>query len=851
MALVVPLRDLSGAEPASAGGKGANLAALVRAGFPVPGGFVVTTDAYAAVAGEPGADIRAFRAALESAVLPQPLRAAIVTAYADLGGGPVAVRSSATAEDLPGAAFAGQQDTYLDVVGADAVVDAVRRCWGSLWNDRAVAYRQARGVDSGQVRIAVVVQEMVPAETAGVLFTADPVSGDRERIVVDAGRGLGEAVVSGLITPDHYVLDRHGGLRAWTPGRHSGTTSGRGGTEDGRNGNGAGRGGTVPGRGGAGVTRGGTPGGRGATLVRRGGAGAGPGGTAVGPRGTLVAKARDPGRLPDEVLRELARLGREAERLFGRPQDVEWACCADGRVSLLQARPMTALPAPPLELNAIQRRLASIMLEYLPVRPYPLDMSTWLPHGPAGLMGEVLAYFGLPGVLDGFVTEADGVADRIVPPAVKPSRRLLGMPFRIAALARRHDPARWTEDPRFVRYLERVRELAALDLTAMPWPRLLRVPREALDAARPMADLRIDYLPRTWLSLLRLLLMLKVLGRSSLLMDLINGAPTRTAEANRQLEALAARARSDPRLRAAVESLDPQRLVGFDDFRERFEAFLAEYGHRETTSPVLVTTPTWSDAPETVLGLVRVLAAEPLAGTGVGERAMAELLAHLLLRPPKRRAHVRRWVSAARAGIAFREDSHFYFTMPLPVLRRSLLEIGGRLRDAGVLDSAEEVFHLRLEELEGVGDPSAAGGLRATASARAARRAELAGVRMLNPRSVFPDRPTGDALVSGTPASGGTATGPVRVVRDPAEFGSLAAGDVLVCPYTNPAWTPLFQRAAAVVADSGGPASHAAIVAREYGIPAVMGTAFATNVLTDGALVAVDGDAGRVTAADS
>ncbi|CAM06482.1 pyruvate,water dikinase [Saccharopolyspora erythraea NRRL 2338] len=843
MALVVPLRDLPGANLASAGGKGANLAALVRAGFPVPSGFVVTTDAYAAVAGEPGPDTRAFRAALESAVVPEPVRAAIVAAYADLGGGPVAVRSSATAEDLPGAAFAGQQDTYLDVIGADAVVDAVRRCWGSLWSDRAVEYRRVRGVDSGQVRIAVVVQEMVPAETAGVLFTADPVSGDRERIVVDAGRGLGEAVVSGRVTPDHYVLDRHGDLRGWTPGRHGGAAPGRGGTENGRRGNRAARGGTAVHLGGIETVPGGT-------RVGWADADAGRSGTAVGPRGTLAAKAPGPDRLPDEVLRELARLGREAERLFGRPQDVEWAY-ADGRVSVLQARPMTALPPPPLELNVVQRRLASIMLEYMPVRPYPLDMSTWLPHGPAGLMGEVLAYFGLPGVIDGFVTEVDGVADRIVPPAVKPSRRLLAMPFRVAAPARRHDPARWTEDPRFVRYLERVRELASRDLTAMPWPRLLHMPREALDATRAVADLRIDYLPRTGLSLLRLLLALKVLGRSSLLMNLVNGAPTRTADANRELEALAARARSDPRLRAAVESLEPGRLADFDEFGARFEAFLTEYGHRETTSPLLVTTPTWSDAPETVLGLVKVLAAEPPVGTDVGERAMAGLLAHPLLRSPKRRARVRRWVSAARAGIAFREDSHFYFTMPLPVLRRSLLEIGGRLRDAGALGSAEDVFHLRLEGLEGVGDPAAAGGLRATASARAARRAELAGVRMLNLRSVFPDRPAGDALVSGTPASGGTDTGPVRVVRDPSEFGSLAAGDVLVCPYTNPAWTPLFQRAAAVVADSGGPASHAAIVAREYGIPAVMGTAVATSVLTDGTRVSVDGDVGRVTAADS
>jgi pyruvate,water dikinase len=217
---------------------------------------------------------------------------------------------------------------------------------------------------------------------------------------------------------------------------------------------------------------------------------------------------------------------------------------------------------------------------------------------------------------------------------------------------------------------------------------------------------------------------------------------------------------------------------------------------------------------------------------------------------------VERWVRAARAGLAFREDSHFYFTMPLPVLRRSLLELGGRLTAAGVLDAAADVFHLRLAELEAIEDVTPLPGPRRAALAaavcqRAAKRAELTGVPLLDPAAVFPRRDAGDALVSGTPASGGRATGPVKVIREPAEFANLVGGDVLVCPYTNPSWTPLFQRAAAVVVDSGGSASHAAIVAREYGVPAVMGTALGTTVLRDGQLVTVDGSTGRVTAAQA
>jgi rifampicin phosphotransferase len=229
-------------------------------------------------------------------------------------------------------------------------------------------------------------------------------------------------------------------------------------------------------------------------------------------------------------------------------------------------------------------------------------------------------------------------------------------------------------------------------------------------------------------------------------------------------------------------------------------------------------------------------------------------LTHPLLRGPRRRARMERWVQAARDGMAFREDSHFYFLMPLPILRQSLLEIGRRLYDAGVLDEPEDVFHLRLEELEAIDDPVTLDkpeSLRATVRVRAARREELAGVRLIDPAAVFPPRELGDAIITGSPASGGLATGRVAVIREPAEFDRLAPGDVLVCPYTNPAWTTLFQRAAAVVVDSGGPASHAAIVAREYGIPAVMGTGTGTSILTDGQLVTVDGTNGRVIAAAS
>ena len=809
MDFVMSLRDLDRQDLAIAGGKGANLGELVRAGLQVPAGFVVTTDAYARlvnlldlkitdrVAGGEGA---AIRASVEAAAMPADIQAAIADAYTALGAGSVAVRSSATAEDLPGAAFAGQQDTYLNIIGEAAVLDAVRRCWGSLWTDRAIAYRDRIGIEQADVKIAVVIQRMINAEVAGVMFTADPVSGDRKTILVDASSGLGEAVVSGLVTPDHYVLDDAGNVRNFQQGRRE-------------------------------------------VVIRSAAAGG------------VVREAGgtdDTQRLPDSVLAELAQLGTIGARHFGRPQDIEWAY-ADGQVWLLQARPMTALPPPPIKLNARQRMLGSVLLEYVPVRPYPIDMSTWVPYGPAGLMAKVVGTFGLRDAFEGFLPEDEyGVVDRFVPVAPRPTPRVLLAPWRIATLAHRYDPARWTDDPRFAAFLNHVRSLAAQDPKIMPWPWLKTVPRQALDLIKPIGDLRIDYLPGTMLSLLSLFIVLRLLGRSALLADLLV-TRTRTSDANHALEALAARVRDDPDLYEAVSTLDPRQLAAFPTFEADFSAYLAEYGHRETVTPVLVTPPTQRDAPDTVLALIKVLAAEPPRPPEDQDRVLHKLLQHPLLRGGRQRARVTRWVEAARAGMAFREDSHFYFLMPLPILRRSLLEMGRRLRDVELLEEPEQVFHLRLEELEAINDPTPlkdAERLRSAVRTRSARREELAGVRLIDPTAVFPQRDAGDALITGTPASSGSATGPVRLIHGPAEFGRLAAGDVLVCPYTNPAWTTLFQRAAAVVVDSGGPGSHAAIVAREYGIPAVMGTGTGTTTLTDGQLVTVDGSTGRVRAAE-
>ena len=827
--LVVPLSSFGADAGSLVGGKAANLGELLRAGLPVPGGFAVTTATYtiaAEIAGIPSLlsnpDIQPvnLRAALRSVEIPLNIREQIIAAYRLLGDDvPVAVRSSATAEDLPGAAFAGQQDTYLNVIGVEDVVDAVRRCWASLWTDRAVAYRHERGIEPQEVRIAVVVQEMVDAETAGVMFTADPVTGARDRIVVDAGTGLGEAVVSGLVTPDHYVLDRDGRVLDWSPGLGEVVVRSM-----------AGGGVRHESRAETDLSR---------TLAGSSRAPADPSTTPAGPNST-----NDDGAalLTADNLAKLAAHARTIAEHFGRPQDIEWALTGD-RIWITQARPMTALPPDTGELTRTQRLQAFILTEVLPARPYPMDMSTQTGHGPIQMMNDITRFFGLRGAFEDVLREEDGVVVELKPKPIRPTPRVLFTPVKLARRVRQFNPARWEQDPRQQGFLRERAALEELDLHSLGWTELLRVPPRALATMDICSGLRIDYLPGSLVAVARAAVLTTLLGRKSLLADLLGGAPTRTEDSNRALAQLARLVREDA---PPVE------------FNAALADFLQKYGRRETTSPLLVSTPTLAEKPEIFVNMVRALAAAPEdetpSHTSRSAEALRKLLTHPLLRGRRRRARVARWIRAAQYGVAFREDTHFYFTGALPTLRRAILEIGARLRDAGIVDEVDDVFHLRFEEVARICDPEdvpdkQAADLRTLIRQRAAKRAELAGVPLIDTSRVFRSSDSGDALVSGTPACAGIVTGVARIIHGADDFEKLGAGEILVCPYTNPAWTPLFARAGGVVVDTGSIASHAAIVAREYGIPAVMGTGIGTRNIADGERITVDGARGRVTRA--
>ena len=843
MPIVAPINVFTKKDITLAGGKGANLGELMNAGYVVPVGFIITTAAYAALFGEAGAGpqiasligktrdtelallaqvSQQIQAVIHEAPVPEDLRAAILEAYHRLGNGAVAVRSSATAEDLPEAAFAGQQETYLNIKGEAALLAAIQDCWASLWSERAISYRLRQGIDQASVKLAVVVQEMVPAEMAGVMFTADPISGDRGVLVIDANPGLGEAVVAGLATPDHFVVKKRGKriLEART-GRREVVFRARveGGIEQ-------------------------------------------------------IKNEEDPApmpALPDQAVRRLAQLGEQIQKHFGAPQDIEWAWIKDagknGRFFILQARPMTALPLNE-KINPAMRIVIPMLIEMWPERPFPLDVTTFT-GGLERAIGSLLVELIGPGAPDpgAVLAEEDGVAVRFAPPTVHPFPGVLISPWLALWKTRHFDPVHWQEDPLLAELTAEANELNGRDLSHLSWHENLETLQTALALMRKAMGIRLRYLPKALLGLGGLWILLRLTGHGDQFGNLVSGVETKTTEINAQLEGMARGIQANEELRDLFRRLPADQLpLAIDQlpagqtFRQRLDEFLDRYGHREIA--LTISQPAWKDRPSAVLAILKVLVsrahAEPSNSQDWSEYQRNLLSTSVLGKWPFRRPFIRA-VELSRTFFQIREDTHFYATLAQPPIRHVALELGRRLVEARALATQEDIFHLRLEELESLGNPwppapDVVNRLRSLVERRQAKRRALAGIPMFDPHWLTPARladASEEVLLSGSAGSPGTASGPVRVICNAEEFQKLQAGDVLVAPVTNPAWTPLFQRAAAVVVDAGGPASHAAIVAREYRVPAVMGTINATSLLRDGQWIEVDGSRGLVLKAEA
>ena len=837
--LARPLASLRAADVAVAGGKGANLGELIVAGFAVPEGFVLTTDAYRAAARAAGidpADPASAKERLRASPLPPEVDQAAREAYRALGGGPVAVRSSATAEDLPGASFAGQQDTILNVDGEEVLGDAIRRCWASLWNERAVAYRAALAVDPNTVALAVVVQRMVDAATAGVLFTAEPVTGTRGRAAIDAITGLGEALVSGAVDPDHFVADPATG----------------------------------------------------AVLERH---------------------AMGPPSLADDEIVALARLGARVEKHFGLPQDIEFALDRARRIWLVQSRPITTLfPLPPnapdpatdlrvyLSFNVAQgvlQPLTPMGLQAFRLMASSIAAATGHPlrdrvAGPALIVDLAMRlYLDVTSVIRHPIgrialqraSEVVEARSAVVFAALLGDPRLALHPTsRAGALARIAAAIIRTRVPLFiaraiarpdasrVRYLAELPELARIDLPpdASPEMQLDAFERLLAEAPRRLMPRLIGLVGTAMVSLVVARRLLRGHAREDELQTLLRGLPHNpTTEMDLALWALASRLREDAPSLEALTTRTPAELASAyragalpAPAQTGFAAFLATYGHR-AIAEIDLGLPRWSEEPAHLLGAMAnyvrlgddALAPDALFARGAREAdAMVATLVSRLHGP--RRLAARFFLRRVRALMGAREQPKNKIIQLLFGRGRSLLQaVGAELAAQHRITEPGDIFFLDLPEAR-----RAAAGLdvhRLVAERRATYRREVA--RRHIPRVLLSDGTDAEAALvvvalgdlRGTPASPGTLTAPARVILSP-EGARLEPGEILVAPSTDPGWTPLFLTAGALVMEMGGMMSHGAVVAREYGIPAVVGVAGATERIATGQIVSVDGAAGVV-----
>jgi pyruvate,water dikinase len=856
---VLGFQQIDKTQVAVVGGKGAHLGELSQIeGIRVPPGFCVTTNAFRRIMAEaPSIDdlldrlsrlnpddretIRTLsaeiRRTLEGIAIPEDLAAAITRSVARLGEqAAYAVRSSATAEDLPTASFAGQQDTYLNVVGSAAILQHVSRCWASLFTERAVTYRLRNGFDHRKVLMAVVVQQMVFPQAAGILFTADPVTSNRKVAYVEASFGLGEALVSGLVNADVYkVGDGEVVAKAVATKQLAIHASPAGGTQE------------------------------------------------------LAIEPERQGQpaLTDAQVVQLAQLGRRIEAHFGRPQDIEW-CLVDDGFQIVQSRPITTLFPIPAADDRENHVYVSVGHQQMMTDPMkPLGLSLWQlttprpmyeaggrlfvdvtrdmasPAGRAGhlkalgrsdpLIGDALQTILERG--DFIPTLPDEDSDRA--PAGGAQAPIETDPAIVAELIERNQASiatlkgdiRTKSGPALLDFiLADVQELKRLLFD----PRSFQVFMAAMEATWWLNEQ-----VQAWL------------GEKNAADTLTQSVPHNvTSEMGLALLDVADVIRPHPDVVAFLQHVEDESfldelptLEGGREARDAIRAYLDKYGMR-CVGEIDITRPRWSERPTTLVPMIlgNIKNFEPGAGERRFEQGRQEawkkeqeLLERLRALPDGERKaeEAKRMIDRVRTFIGYREYPKYGMVSRYFVYKQALLEEAERLVQAHVLREKEDIFYLTFQELHDVVRTN-----QVDEQLIRQRKDAFRSYQPLTPPRVLTsdgevfagtyrrdDLPAG-ALV-GLPVSAGTIEGRARVILDIAR-ADLEADDILVTAYTDPSWTPVFVAIKGLVTEVGGLMTHGAVIAREYGLPAVVGVEHATQLIRDGQRIRVHGTDGYV-----
>ena len=850
------------------GGKGANLGEMINSGLPVPGGFVLLTASYRQFIKanrleqnidnlldnvdeqdlqgleEAAAKIQAL---FQEAVIPEEILDGITSAYESIGKSAVAVRSSATAEDLPGTSFAGQYNTYLNVRGNEELYDTIKKCWASLWNYRALSYRVKQNINNSGLAHGVVIQKMVDAEKSGILFTANPVNGRRDQMLLNSSWGLGEAIVGGEVTPDQWIMDkgkndileeRFAKKEVMTIRQDKGIEFV-----------------TVP-----------------AEMEKQ------------------VTLNRD------EVL-SLLDLGHKVEQYFGSPQDIEWAY-QDGEFFLVQTRPITSLyPLPKpvenkggLRVHVNMNVLSQGMQEPLTPMGYHIFMKNVV--GPAKLFSKeivdeddlwwcqdvggrmFLDYTDLlrdekkweAMIYNDYFSDQDPLAAKAMMQWLQKNREEITAQKSVMV-------------PYIIRNIIPFLKLFWPMGSAMAYGTLfpLKARAKAIAEFQKVAedtrnragslktiedklnyiDERLDYfINMAWSTLSLIAPSFSNLEKAEKLAAryLEDTSDFRLVEKSLPYNATTEMGMEMMKIAKALDQRGEKPSLGTPEIK----AFMAKYGHR-SVEEVDIGIPRWDEEPDYVLGLINSYIDNQSYEQGLNnfyrgaeeaELAIQRITARLKEAGKTRLAvRVEIMLRNYREVFGLREESKFTLTQIYHVVRCLFIEIGEELKAKGLLDETLDIFFLHFKDIR------SGGNLKAIVEANREaynRYMNLKAPRLLinTGESIFAAAEEVDGSLIGIPVSAGVYEGRARILYSPEESSRLEKGDILVTRGTNPAWTPMFLNLGAIIMESGGPISHGAVVAREYGIPAVVGVGEATNLIKDGQIVRVNGESGQVTLVD-
>ncbi|MDF2592988.1 MAG: phosphoenolpyruvate synthase [Clostridia bacterium] len=863
------------------GGKGANLGEMTKAGFPVPQGFCVTTWAYRTMV-EKSSEINALFEKLEginsdnfegiaklgqsirehinSIFMPEDIKAAILNAWEVNGKDKAyAVRSSATAEDLPTASFAGQQDTYLNICGSEQLLKAIQNCWASLFTDRAISYRAKNNFDHRAVFLSVVVQEMVFPEVSGIMFTADPITGRRKTVSIDASFGLGEALVSGLVTADLYQV-RSGKITKKQIGKKKIAICS--------------------------LQEGGT-------ITEE-----------------IPLEKQEVQALVDERIIELAALAQRIEAHYGTEQDIEWGF-VNGRFYILQSRPITSLyPITPASDDKFRVYISFGHIQMMTDTMKPLAISimsnvpNFIKEQNPSSEDNIIKAFGSRAFADitgalllkpsrNMLLKVSGGMDEAMSAALReviereeflklsmPKKKVFQVGRKMAPIIipimSRVAANLFFKNPRKAKnsadkLIEKlVKEAEKYMSEASGAEKILRV-KESMGIMFPKVLSKVAvYLMAGVLASLSLeKKMKKQLGdkqSAHLLSQLNKSLPGNvTTELGLELGDLADTARKYPEVIDYLEKAKNEnfyakliKVQGSLEFEEKLKKFLEKYGMR-CAGEIDITKPRWKEDPTqlipSIISNIRTTAPGEhrekfKQGVMEAEKAEKEILSQFGGFSKRRIAHL---IKLYRNLMGMREHHKFVVVRVLDIYKDAILEEARGLVEKGVLKQEQDVYYLTLEELVAAIENSY---LEKVQEIVEERKKQLELNEKRNPPRVMTGEGeiiTGkqrkvkapEGALIGTPVSAGMVEGVARVILK-LEDAKLNPGEILVAPYTDPAWTPLFTSAVGLITEVGGMMTHGSVVAREYGIPAVVGIEKVTEIIKDGLRIRVNGTEGYI-----